>query len=923
MTKQTQQPPSPKPDILSEAMRLSEAGLSIIPVKTDGTKRPAGKWKKYQTEIADQDTVLRWFLNVLFGIAIICGQVSGNLEVLDFDEPEAFPKWKQLVEIEDSELLDRLVIVETPTGGYHVYYRCESPVEGNQPLARREVSKNKLTVLIETRGEGGYVVAPGSPPKTHETNKPYLLKRGDLAEIPVISSGDRSLLVACARSLNEFTKTKDIVHTQSTGEDDNRPGSVFNREATWEEVLEPHGWEWLYEREGVGYWKRPGKLDKGSSATSNFADSDLLRVFSTNAAPLEGGHSYDKFGAYTFLNHGGNFSAAAAELEREGYGQLSSASGQYQATEKGLVYLKPTKDGPVPDRLTNFIARIVKDVVEDDGVEQKRLFEIEAELRGRKYRFTVPENEYESLRWRTKHLGAGAVLYAGSMKKDHTRVAIVELSGEIPEKSVFAHTGWRKIDGSWTYLHSGGGITDEGVTSEEEIALGGNLSKYSLPAPPTGDELREAVRANLRFLELAPDRITYPLYAAIYRSVIGGNDHNLHLVGPTGEGKSELAALAQQHWGAQMDARNLPANWSSTDNALEALAFTAKDAILVIDDFAPAGNGGEVGFWHRKAERVFRAQGNSVGRLRMKSDTSFRPEKPPRGMILSTGEDVPRMQSVRARTLILELSPGDVDFDSKLGRCQEDAGAGYYAQTLAAFIQWLAPQYEELREERESKDSVRSLIDSEPGLHRRSRDIAATLLFGLGHFLLFAKEIGAIDDKELQEHTQRGLAAIKKAAAVQIQHQEASEPTSRFIELLVAALSSGKAHIAAPDGLAPENPGAWGWKPGRRSILDPHGTSNWQAQGECIGWLDGEDLYLEPNASYMAAQRFVRDGGEVLPVNGSTLAKRLNEKGLLKRTDEKRKRLKRRRTLAGKRREVLHLHADALMAPAHGGSNDG
>ena len=34
--------------------------------------------------------------------------------------------------------------------------------------------------------------------------------------------------------------------------------------------------------------------------------------------------------------------------------------------------------------------------------------------------------------------------------------------------------------------------------------------------------------------------------------------------------------------------------WSSTANSLEALAFHAKDALLVIDDFAPQGSGTDV-----------------------------------------------------------------------------------------------------------------------------------------------------------------------------------------------------------------------------------------------------------------------------------------------------------------------------------------
>ena len=84
-----------------------------------------------------------------------------------------------------------------------------------------------------------------------------------------------------------------------------------------------------------------------------------------------------------------------------------------------------------------------------------------------------------------------------------------------------------------------------------------------------------------------------------------------HLVGPTGSGKSELAALAQQHYGAGLDARHLPGNWSSTENALESLAFVVKDALVVVDDFAPTGRQYDVQAMHRKADRLFRAQGNT------------------------------------------------------------------------------------------------------------------------------------------------------------------------------------------------------------------------------------------------------------------------------------------------------------------------
>jgi hypothetical protein len=136
-----------------------------------------------------------------------------------------------------------------------------------------------------------------------------------------------------------------------------------------------------------------------------------------------------------------------------------------------------------------------------------------------------------------------------------------------------------------------------------------------------------------------------------------------------------------------MDARNLPGSWSSTANALEGLAFAAKDALLVVDDFAPTGSQTDTERAHREADRILRAQGNRSGRLRMRSDGSLRSPRPPRGMIVSTGEDVPRGQSLRARMLVLELGPGDVDWDGLTG-CQKAASDAALGRALAGFLCW-------------------------------------------------------------------------------------------------------------------------------------------------------------------------------------------------------------------------------------------
>src|ERR671912_755713 len=255
---------------------------------------------------------------------------------------------------------------------------------------------------------------------------------------------------------------------------------------------------------------------------------------------------------------------------------------RYRATSQGLVWGKPTRYGISPTPLTNFTAEIVSDIVEDDGAEEKHTFEIEARLRERQRRFEVPASRFASMNWVAEHLGASAFVYPGFGYEKHAAVAIQSLSGEIAERRYFAHTGWRKIEGEWAYLHAGGAIGPIGPLTGVEVAMGdGRLGDCLLPEPPENTALVEAVRASLRFLDLAPPGVAYPLIAAVYRAALGEAspvDLSVHLVGPTGAHKTELTAIAQAHYGAAFNSRNLPGNWESTDNALEKQAFLLKDA---------------------------------------------------------------------------------------------------------------------------------------------------------------------------------------------------------------------------------------------------------------------------------------------------------------------------------------------------------
>ena len=106
----------------------------------------------------------------------------------------------------------------------------------------------------------------------------------------------------------------------------NSPGYDFCMRGDWADILTPHGW-----KINGTHATRPGK-DFGVSATLDYCTSvtrgQLLWIFTTDKAiaPLETEVSYSKFEAYTILNHGGNFSEAAKQLKREGYGTGTAAN---------------------------------------------------------------------------------------------------------------------------------------------------------------------------------------------------------------------------------------------------------------------------------------------------------------------------------------------------------------------------------------------------------------------------------------------------------------------------------------------------------------------------------------------------------------------------------------------------------------------
>ena len=144
------------------ALAACAAGISSVPPAQDGTKRPDLKsWRRYQLDRATAEELAAWYAPPgRTGVGWVTGRVSGGLEVLDFDDRSTWAEYQTLCDGAGlASLLGRVVAgyCEHTPNGAHLAYRC-SEIEGNQKLAQRLDKK----ALIETRGEGGYIIVAPS-----------------------------------------------------------------------------------------------------------------------------------------------------------------------------------------------------------------------------------------------------------------------------------------------------------------------------------------------------------------------------------------------------------------------------------------------------------------------------------------------------------------------------------------------------------------------------------------------------------------------------------------------------------------------------------------------------------------------------------------------------------------------------------------
>jgi hypothetical protein len=333
------------------------------------------------------------------GVGLVCGKLSGNVECVDIDSKydltgKLFERYKRLIHSIDETLLEKLVVQETQSGGYHFIYRCEK-IEGNLKLASRstteeerkytydlEIQKgateeeaqkraknDKVRVLLETRGEGGYIMCAPS--------KGYKIIHRDYYGIEEITIEQREILHNIARQFNEVSvearpvrfENRQKIKGLSVFDDYNSRGDVIS-------LLEQNGWKIIGNKGQKTVFLRPGQTTSQSSGNYDHARK-WFSVFTTSTE-FQPQHAYLPYAVYAVLECNNDFSEASKKLYELGYGERKEFEREINAKTPSVVsvvdddysflakpedynnYLKLAREGNLPMGLSTGMPTVDK-----------------------------------------------------------------------------------------------------------------------------------------------------------------------------------------------------------------------------------------------------------------------------------------------------------------------------------------------------------------------------------------------------------------------------------------------------------------------------------------------------------------------------------------------------------------------------------
>lgn len=293
---------------LQIARTYFDSGYSLVPIGTSKKQKfrhrhnPDGSYRHWTwNELAEE------WQSAEGGIGINCG--FADLRVLDIEDYDYYTFLKDQL----PEIVGKMPVIRTPSNGAHCPYRSKN-LDNKRKVLARDIDGD---ILIETREQGQYVVAPGSCASCHPSGKSYSAEYLDYSQAPYLTDDEIEELHNACREYNDFDEPTDLPEYSSDSQyidgDPNLPSIKYAAATTWNDILIPLGWKLHHERCDDQFWIRPDAKNGNVDAVT-YGDSGKIYFFSSSITGFDLKHAYSKAQFLCVTKFDGNWKATVNHI---------------------------------------------------------------------------------------------------------------------------------------------------------------------------------------------------------------------------------------------------------------------------------------------------------------------------------------------------------------------------------------------------------------------------------------------------------------------------------------------------------------------------------------------------------------------------------------------------------------------------------
>jgi hypothetical protein len=362
----------------------------------------------------------------------------------------------------------------------------------------------------------------------------------------------------------------------------------------------------------------------------------------------------------------------------------------YTERDGTMVYERQTQRGVIRQTVADWHGKVLEALtLVDDEAQVEHLSRVQFVKGTKALTLDVPDELFGDPNGLARFIAgrAGSAFSPRAGMHKHLAPAILRLSGETVERRTYRFMGWTQAEERWLYVSPELTVTANGILDPTpEVELEHRLRDYGLKGA-LWDEALAAFRAVIGVFpaSLAPALLAFTLLPVVQRFLPSSAPKPaLHLVGTTGSGKSEIAALMTSFYGLfHRDAP--PAQWGDTVNTVETLGYALADALYWVDDYKTCYADEKV------FTRFLQSYSRGMGRGRLTREVRLRQERACRGLLLSTGETTLEGEaSVLSRMLVLDVPPWEQRDPGGKVLAHAEGLRPYLPAFTMAFIAWLA-----------------------------------------------------------------------------------------------------------------------------------------------------------------------------------------------------------------------------------------